>query len=85
MLQPREHLYLLSRTAISELFARQGAGDVAFEPALFAEYDMFVVVGRDRLTPLRVAEVDWFVGALPTARMVRACWIWRTGWTTSES
>jgi SAM-dependent methyltransferase len=72
MLQPSEHLYLFSRTAISGLFGRLGAGAVAFEPALFAEYDMFLVVSRDRLIPLPAAEVDWPIGAPPTARMVRA-------------
>jgi SAM-dependent methyltransferase len=72
MLQPDEHLYLFSRASISELFRRLGAGGVAFEPALFAEYDMFLVVSRGLPSPLPVAEVDWSGSAPPTARMMRA-------------
>jgi SAM-dependent methyltransferase len=72
MLQPDEHLYLFSRASISGLFRRLGAGGVAFEPALFADYDMLLVVSRGLPTPLPAAEVDWPLSAPPTARMVRA-------------
>ncbi|MGH7332120.1 MAG: methyltransferase domain-containing protein [Candidatus Rokuibacteriota bacterium] len=72
MLQPAEHLYLFSRASISALFSRLGTGDVVFEPAFFAEYDMFLVVGRGLLTPLPAAEGDWSLSAPPTARLVRA-------------
>jgi SAM-dependent methyltransferase len=72
MLQPAEHLYLFSRASISELFRRLGAGGVSFESALFAEYDMFLVVSRGFLAPLPAAEADWSFDAPPTARVVRA-------------
>jgi SAM-dependent methyltransferase len=72
MLQPAEHLYLFSRASISELFNRLGAGSVAFEPALFAEYDMCLVVSRAPMIPQSAADADWSFGAPPPARMVRA-------------
>ena len=72
MLQPSEHLYLFSRASVSDLFRRLGAGGVAFEPALFAEYDMFLVVSRSFRIPSPAGEADWLVSTPPTARLVRA-------------
>lgn len=72
MLQPSEHLYLFSRNSIAELFRRLGADGVAFEPALFAEYDMFLVVSPAPMIPEPAADADWSFNATPTARMVRA-------------
>ena len=46
-LKEKEHLYLFSQRSIRELFARLGAEHVVFEPAIFAYYDMFLVVSRD--------------------------------------
>src|SRR5205807_6303767 len=43
-----EHLYLFSRKAAAELFGRLGAA-VRFEPAIFAQYDMFFVAGRGEM------------------------------------
>jgi SAM-dependent methyltransferase len=72
MLQPTEHLHLFSRGSVSELFRRLGAGNVVFEAALFAEYDMFLVVSRDVPVSSSVGDVDWPASAPPTARLVRA-------------
>jgi glycosyltransferase involved in cell wall biosynthesis/SAM-dependent methyltransferase len=47
----QEHIYLFSRTSVRALFERVGLGHVAFEPAMFAHYDMLVVASRAPLTP----------------------------------
>jgi SAM-dependent methyltransferase len=70
ILQPGEHLYLFSRCSISDLFARLGAGHIAFEPALFAQYDMFPVVSRARFTVCPEAPPP--LCATPAARMTQA-------------
>jgi SAM-dependent methyltransferase len=54
-LKPREHLYLFSRKATAELFARVGMPHVRFEPAIFAQYDQFLVASRDPLPEPRPA------------------------------
>ncbi|MGB9871741.1 MAG: methyltransferase domain-containing protein, partial [Anaerolineae bacterium] len=46
LLKADEHLYLFSRQSIREFFHRLGAEHLAFEPAIFAHYDMFLVVSR---------------------------------------
>jgi glycosyltransferase involved in cell wall biosynthesis/SAM-dependent methyltransferase len=50
MLLPEEHIYLFSRTSIRALFERVGFRHVAFEPAIFDGYDMFVVASGTPLT-----------------------------------
>jgi 2-polyprenyl-3-methyl-5-hydroxy-6-metoxy-1,4-benzoquinol methylase len=70
MFQPAEHLYLFSRASIAEFFNRLGARGVAFEPALFAEYDMFPVVSRAPL--ISAADGGRSLGPAPSARMMQA-------------
>jgi SAM-dependent methyltransferase len=70
ILQPGEHLYLFSERSIVEMFRRLGAPHVAFEPALFADYDMFCVVSREPIGP-RVLE-EQPLAATPGARLVQA-------------
>lgn len=72
MLKPTDHLYLFSRRSIHDLFRRLGADYVAFEPAIFAEYDMFVVVSRVPLVTLGPAEIDATLSARPAGRMIQA-------------
>lgn len=57
MLLPREHLQLFSRASATELMRRVGLGAIAFEPAIFSEYDMFFVASRSRIPA--VPEEDW--------------------------
>jgi SAM-dependent methyltransferase len=71
ILQPREHLYLFSRRSIRDFFERLGAGHIAFEPALFADYDMFPVVSRVPVVPLPVTDAGRPLNATPAARMVQ--------------
>jgi 2-polyprenyl-3-methyl-5-hydroxy-6-metoxy-1,4-benzoquinol methylase len=72
MLQPREHLYLFSRRAVGELLGRLGASHVAAEPALFAEYDMFLVVGRGPVATHPPEEIEGILSRRPASRMVQA-------------
>ena len=72
ILQPGEHLYLFSRRSIRELFARLEASHIAFEPALFAQYDMFPVVSRVALTGRASVDARSALTATPAARMMQA-------------
>ncbi len=72
ILQSDEHLYLFSHRSIGDLFRRLGARHIVFEPALFAEYDMFPVVSRARLDPRPGTGFDEPLSATPAARMVQA-------------
>ncbi len=72
ILQPQEHLYLFSRRSLRELLARLGAAHVAFEPALFAEYDMFPVASQAPLTVSPAPDIERAFDGSPKARMVRA-------------
>ena len=70
ILEPREHLYLFSRRSIRDFFERLGAGHVAFEPALFSQYDMFLVASRAPI--VRGASGAPALDASPAARLVQA-------------
>jgi len=72
ILQPGEHLYLFSHRSIRDFFRRLGADHIAFEPAVFAEYDMFLVVSRAPLKPSAATDVDSPLSSAPAARMAQA-------------
>lgn len=67
-----QHLYLFSERSIRELFHRLGADHLAFEPAIFAHYDMFLAVSRVPLTPHTPEAVVDALTATPGGRMVLA-------------
>lgn len=71
-LKADEHLYLFSERAIREFFGRLGAGHVAFEPAIFAVYDMFLAVGREPLPVNDAAAIGQALLASPARRLVLA-------------
>jgi SAM-dependent methyltransferase len=71
-LQPDQHLYLFSRRSIRDLLGRLGVGHVVFEPALFADYDMFLVASRAPAPVPAPDEVEVALGASPGGRMVQA-------------
>lgn len=48
-LKTDEHLYLFSIEAVREFFGRLGITHIQIEPAIFAQYDMFLVVSREPL------------------------------------
>ena len=72
MLRPKDHLYLFSQRSIQQLFEQIGAPHVIFEPAIFAEYDMFAVASRVAPTARDTAEVDAALRATGTGRMIQA-------------
>jgi 2-polyprenyl-3-methyl-5-hydroxy-6-metoxy-1,4-benzoquinol methylase len=72
MLQPKDHLYLFSHRSIQQLFERIGVPHVVFEPAIFAEYDMFAVASRVAPTERDTAEVDAALRVTGTGRMIQA-------------
>jgi len=73
VLQPEEHLYLMSRRSVSAFANRLGVNHLQFEPAIFAHYDMCVVLSRSPLVchdrasqerALQAAPHGWIVQAL---------------------
>ncbi len=71
-LQPGEHLHLFSRESFRQLFRRLGAGEVAFEPAFFAAYDMFAVVARQPILTHEPADVERALAATAGGRIAQA-------------
>ncbi len=60
-LKSEEHLYLFSERSVKELFRRLGAEYICFEPAIYAQYDMFFAVSR---LPLQVNTSEQIESAL---------------------
>ena len=56
-MKPEEHLYLLGRESAAAMMARAGFDHLEFEPAIFADYDMFFVASRAPVPT--VAEEEW--------------------------
>ncbi|MCE0723365.1 MULTISPECIES: class I SAM-dependent methyltransferase [Legionella] len=67
-----EHLYLFSQTSIKRLFSKLGANHIAFEPAIFAHYDMFLIVSRQPLNPHSQDEIEKSLLATASGRMTLA-------------
>lgn len=57
-LKEDEHLYLYSKRSAAEFFRRIGAAHIAFEPAIFAHYDMCLVVSRSPLATYSQDQID---------------------------
>jgi 2-polyprenyl-3-methyl-5-hydroxy-6-metoxy-1,4-benzoquinol methylase len=72
MLRPAEHLYLFSRESIARLFSEVGSPFVYFEPAIFHEYDMFVVVSARELASHSEEESTQALLRRPEGRIVQA-------------
>lgn len=72
MMLPDEHIYLFSERSITQLFGHLGANYIAFEPAIFAHYDMFFVVSREPLKPHSRAEIESALLATPQGRIALA-------------
>jgi 2-polyprenyl-3-methyl-5-hydroxy-6-metoxy-1,4-benzoquinol methylase len=63
-LKADEHLYLFSQRSITTFLQAVGAEHIAFEPAIFSQYDMFLVASR---TPLKTYEpTEWEDALLKT-------------------
>ena len=71
-LRPQEHLYLFSRRACAELIGRAGAPHVTFEPAMFAQYDQFLVASQRETARPTEAEARAALEATPGGRLTGA-------------
>ena len=71
-LKPGEHLYLYSQKSVQQLLRRCGAVHVAFEPAIFAHYDMFLVAAKSPLPTTSREQIEAALGAMPAARLVQS-------------
>jgi SAM-dependent methyltransferase len=71
-LKPEEHLYLFSRSSIVEFFKRLGVEHHQFEPAIFAHYDMFVILSRSPLAAHSAEEQSTAVAQSPNGRAMLA-------------
>ena len=67
-----QHLFLFSQRAVKELFRRLGFKWVAFEPAIFAHYDMFFVAARHSLPRHTPEEISDALEASRAGRIVEA-------------
>jgi 2-polyprenyl-3-methyl-5-hydroxy-6-metoxy-1,4-benzoquinol methylase len=72
MLVEEEHLYLFSQHSIQELFHRLGVNHLAFEPAIFAHYDMFLAVSRAPLAVEPPAEIERALSSTLSGRLIQA-------------
>src|SRR5262249_2710055 len=72
MLREKGHLYLFSQGAIREFFRRLEAHYVEFEPAIFAHYDMFLMVSRAPLVVHAPEARSRALSATTSGRMVHA-------------
>ena len=71
-LKTDEHLFLFSRQSVRELFRRLGASYLVFEPAVFAHYDMFLVVSRKPLSANVAEAIERSLAHTVHGRMVQA-------------
>jgi hypothetical protein len=74
MLQPQEHLYLFSIEAMKPFFKKVSSEPlhVTFEPAIFAHYDMYMVVSRENIVKNTPAQIDDFLGQSVKTRFVQS-------------
>jgi 2-polyprenyl-3-methyl-5-hydroxy-6-metoxy-1,4-benzoquinol methylase len=56
MLIADEHLFLFSQDGVVKLLSQIGFDHISFEPAIFSNYDMFFVAGREPFTTHSVDE-----------------------------
>lgn len=71
-LKSDEHIYLFSQTSLHRLLGERGFRHVAFLPAIFAHYDMFVVASREPLVERTQEERNAELSASPGGRIVCA-------------
>jgi SAM-dependent methyltransferase len=67
-----EHLFLFSRKSVRAFLERVGIIYVEFEPAIFAQYDMFLVAGRRRITANSYAAIERALSQSPGGRFMEA-------------
>jgi 2-polyprenyl-3-methyl-5-hydroxy-6-metoxy-1,4-benzoquinol methylase len=72
MLDPDEHLFLFSETAIRTLFRRIGATSVRFVPAVFGFYDQSFFASREQLIETTEQSRDAALEKSVAGRFIRA-------------
>jgi 2-polyprenyl-3-methyl-5-hydroxy-6-metoxy-1,4-benzoquinol methylase/cell division protein FtsB len=71
-LQHEEHLFLFNEASVEALMRKLGATEVAFEPAVYPHYDMYLTAAKSRLVRQTPEAVDTALAATPSGRLVRA-------------
>jgi len=71
-LHENEHLYLFSRPAVVKLLQQFNLQQVAFEPAFFAHYDMYLVAGKKTLQVNSPGKIEQALSIHPQRRLVLA-------------
>ena len=71
-LKSDEHLYLFSERSVKDLFQRLGAEHICFEPAIFAQYDMFFAVSQKPLRSNTSEQIEAALLKSSTGRIVLA-------------
>lgn len=71
-LHENEHLHLFSRQAVVKLLQQINLQQIAFEPAFFAHYDMFLVAGKKNLQANSAEKIERALSKRPEGRMVLA-------------
>lgn len=73
-LKSDEHLFLFSEPSIQQFF-QQVTNDqiyLQFEPAMFAQYDMFLMVSKSPFNMNSVEQIENFFTASPSVRLIQA-------------
>jgi SAM-dependent methyltransferase/predicted O-methyltransferase YrrM len=71
-LKEQEHIYLFSERSIADFLRRLGFGQIQFQTAIFAHYDMFFVAARQPLERRRTPVLDLDDDLPVEARLVEA-------------
>jgi SAM-dependent methyltransferase len=71
LLKEQEHLYLFSERSVRQLLETVGCPHVAFEPPLFAHYDMFLAAGPAPLRARTPADAVEVLARTPTGRLLQ--------------
>lgn len=69
-LKADEHLYLFTRNSVTRLFQELGAQHLQFEPPIFYQYDMFLVVSRQPIEFAKLPDANPL--ETPNGRFVQA-------------
>jgi hypothetical protein len=67
---PREHLHLFSKRSVKSLLSRLGIQEVYFEPAIFDQYDMFLIAAKQPIKTHSPNEIESTLLSNPSGRMV---------------
>jgi 2-polyprenyl-3-methyl-5-hydroxy-6-metoxy-1,4-benzoquinol methylase len=72
MLQEHEHIYLFTQGSAARLFKQLGMDYIQFEQAIFDQYDMFFVVGRQPFQTSTTEEIEKVLAGTRNGRIATA-------------